>query len=232
MEEIKFCPRCGHANKGSSNFCENCGAPLNDETNENTSYHADQSFSSQANQTASFNETPVIEKTKYQTLNYSQALRSLLFGNPIPLISGSVMFILLLSDILISYFVTNTVDTFTTLGFIFLAVDLVYLFYYLIVSPLRSISMSKHLDIEDFRISFFMDRLRYQMKMNYKGQEARNDFFLLYRDIYKVKEYKDMMILGFFVNGAMVPICVLKDENYDKTISLMQKRIDEIRNKK
>lgn len=232
MEEIKFCPRCGHANKGSSNFCENCGAPLNDEANENTSYHADQSFSSQANQTASFNETPVIEKTKYQTLNYSQALRSLLFGNPIPLISGSVMFILLLSDILISYFVTNTVDTFTTLGFIFLAVDLVYLFYYLIVSPLRSISMSKHLDIEDFRISFFMDRLRYQMKMNYKGQEARNDFFLLYKDIYKVKEYKDMMILGFFVNGAMVPICVLKDENYDKTISLMQKRIDEIRNKK
>lgn len=232
MEEIKFCPRCGHANKGSSNFCKNCGAPLNDETNENTLYHADQSFSSQANQTASFNETPVIEKTKYQTLNYSQALRSLLFGNPIPLISGSVMFILLLSDILISYFVTNTVDTFTTLGFIFLAVDLVYLFYYLIVSPLRSISMSKHLDIEDFRISFFMDRLRYQMKMNYKGQEARNDFFLLYKDIYKVKEYKDMMILGFFVNGAMVPICVLKDENYDKTISLMQKRIDEIRNKK
>lgn len=232
MEEIKFCPRCGHANKGSSNFCENCGVPLNDETNENTSYHADQSFSSQANQTTSFNETPVIEKTKYQTLNYSQALRSLLFGNPIPLISGSVMFILLLSDILISYFVTNTVDTFTTLGFIFLAVDLVYLFYYLIVSPLRSISMSKHLDIEDFRISFFMDRLRYQMKMNYKGQEARNDFFLLYKDIYKVKEYKDMMILGFFVNGAMVPICVLKDENYDKTISLMQKRIDEIRNKK
>ena len=70
------------------------------------------------------------------------------------------------------------------------------------------------------------------MKMNYKGQEARNDFFLLYKDIYKVKEYKDMMILGFFVNGAMVPICVLKDENYDKTISLMQKRIDEIRNKK
>ena len=232
MEEIKFCPRCGHANKGSSNFCENCGAPLNSETNENTSYHADQSFSSQASQTASFNETPVIEKTKYQTLNYSQALRSLLFGNPIPLISGSVMFILLLSDILISYFVTNTIDTFTTLGFIFLAIDLVYLFFYLIVSPLRSISMSKHLDIEDFRISFFMDRLRYQMKMNYKGQEARNDFFLLYKDIYKVKEYKDMMILGFFVNGAMVPICVLKDENYDKTISLMQKRIDEIRNKK
>lgn len=232
MEEIKFCPRCGHANKGSSHFCENCGAPLDNETQQNNNNDVSiQNPFAQPKQ-AEFNEKPVIEKTKYQTLNYSQALRSLIFGNPGPLISGSVMFVLLLADVLISYFINDTIDTFTTLGFIFLGADLLYLFFYLIVSPLRSISMSKHLDVEDFRISFFMDRLRYQMKMNYRGQEARNDFFLLYKDIYKVKEYKDMMILGFFVQGAMVPICVLKDENYEKTISLMQSRIDEIRNKK
>jgi hypothetical protein len=46
------------------------------------------------------------------------------------------------------------------------------------------------------------------------------------------KEYKDMMILGFVVQGQLVPICLVKDEFYDRVIALLQSRIDEISTKK
>jgi hypothetical protein len=232
MEEIKFCPHCGHANKGTSHFCEQCGARLDNEANPNIPNPEDSIFSQpKANQPA-FNETPIVEKKKYNVLNFSQTLRRNLFLNPWPLVSGLVLFVLILASLLIDRFLINETDTYTYLNYIFLGLDIVYLFLYLIVTPLRTMSSSKNVNVENFHISFYRDRLRYELTMNLRGQEMRNDFFLMYHDICRVKEYKDMMILGFAVQGQLVPICLLKDDLYDRIIALMQDRIDQIKVRK
>ncbi len=230
MEEIKFCPRCGHGNKGTSNFCEKCGASLN---NEEINPNKPVTFSNaNQNQAAeNFNEAPIVEKNTITLLNYSQTLRRNLFINPWPLISGSIFLLFVIVSFLITYFIDSTIDTYFFLNFIFIGLDLFYLFYYLIVSPLKTISASKKYDVENYRISFYSDRLRYQLSMNIQGQEIRNDFFMLYKDIFKVKEYKDMLILGFGVQGQIVPLCLLKDEIYEKIIPLLQDRINQLRGK-
>ena len=238
MEEIKFCPHCGHANKGPSNFCEQCGQPLEADQVTKTApdfnnYHeANDFFDEQANYEASPNEAPIVEKSEYNTLNYSQALRRSLFVNPVPLYSGLFFILILVGEILNSYFASSELNSTFYLGLIFIALDLVYLFMYLVIQPLRSLSMAKHCEVHDYRVSFFRDKLHYQLNINYRGQELRNDFFLRYNDLFKYKEYKDMMILGFVVQGQLVPICLVKDEFYDRVIALLQSRIDEISTKK
>lgn len=230
MEEIKFCPHCGHGNKGTSNFCEKCGASLNNEVqNPNNSVPFSSAVPNQATET--FNETPIVEKNTITLLNYSQTLRRNLFINPWPLISGSIFLVFVVASFLITYLLDSTIDTYFFLNFVFIGLDLFYLFYYLILSPLKTISASKRYNVENYRISFYSDRLRYQLSMNIQGQEIRNDFFMLYKDIFKVKEYKDMLILGFGVQGQIVPLCLLKDEIYDKIIPLLQDKINQLRGK-
>ena len=238
MEEIKFCPHCGQANKGSSNYCEHCGKPLdlNEEVKEmpNLSSFEDANnfFDNQINHESPTNEAPIVEKSQYTTLNYSQALRRALFVNPVPLYSGLFFILILIGEIMISYFSSSEIPSTFYLGLVFIGLDLVYLFMYLIVQPLKSLSMAKHSDVHDYRVSFFKDKLHYQLNLNYRGQELRNDFFLRYIDLFKYKEYKDMMILGFVVQGQLVPLCLVKDEYYDRVISLLQNRLDEISTKK
>ncbi len=230
MEEIKFCPHCGHGNKGTSNFCEKCGASLNnEEINPNNPVTFSNANQNQAME--NFNETAIVEKNTITLLNYSQTLRRNLFINPWPLISGSIFLVFVVASLLITYLVDSKVDTYFFLNFLFIGLDIFYLFYYLIISPLKTISASKKYDVENYRISFYSDRLRYQLSMNIQGQEIRNDFFMLYKDIFKVKEYKDMLILGFGVQGQIVPLCLIKDEIYDKIIPLLQDRINQIRGK-
>ncbi len=238
MEEIKFCPHCGHPNKGPATICENCGKPLEaDVTPSNTpdfnNYaEANDFFDGQTNYESTPNEAPIVEKSEYNTLNYSQALRRSLFVNPIPLYSSLFFMLILIGEIVISYFASNEIPSTFYLGLVFISLDLVYLFMYLIVQPLRSLSMAKHCDVHDYRVSFFRDKLHYQLNINYRGQELRNDFFLRYNDLFKYKEYKDMMILGFVVQGQLVPLCLVKDEYYDRVIALLQNRLDEIRTTK
>ena len=233
MEEIKFCPHCGHANKGSSNFCEKCGASLNIEENPVTSspFGMDEP---QSQTQEPFNDTPVVEKSSYNSLNYSQVLRRNLFLNPWPLLSGGIFLVIALATILINKFLNSSASEYNfyfIINIIMVGLDLLYLFMYLIVSPLKAISNSKKLNVENYHVSFFRDRLHYQLSMKIHGQEFRNDFFLMYHDLCKVKEYKDMMILGFVAQGQLFPMCILKDEYYDKTISLMKDDIDRIRSK-
>ncbi len=234
MEEIKFCPHCGHANKGSSNFCENCGSALNaeDNTPQNDFYGAEP-FREETQE--NFNETPAVEKSSYNPLNYSQVLRRNLFMNPWPLISGSIFFVIAFVTIVINKLLNSEANEYAfyfIINIIMLAIDMLYVFIYLVINPLRAIMNSKKLNVQDYHISFFRDRLHYQLSMNVHGQEFRNDFFLMYKDIFKVKEYKDMMILGFVAQGQLFPLCILKDEYYDRIISLMQDRIDQLSKKR
>lgn len=225
MQEIKFCPHCGHPNNGDVKFCEKCGYPLE----EKDEIHP---FSDEKSKPTE-DGTPVVEKTTYQSLNYSQALRSLLFTNPVPLFSGLFFFVIITADILFNYFTSDGQwDVFATIGVILFFCNLFYLFKYLIIDPLRASRQFKHCEIHQYKVSFFKDKIHYQLSMNFKGQEVRNDFYLLYQNLFKFKEYKDMMILGFIVEGQAVPLCLLKDEYYDKIIPFLQKRIDEIKESK
>ena len=229
MEEIKFCPHCGHANPGSAQYCEKCGTMLNNE--EHTTSMQENNVSESAEQSFS-NETPIVEKTTYHSLNYSQTLRRNLFSNPVPLYSGIAFLVIFLVQLIIPVVLQQEIDDYFYFGLILVLVNLLYLFNYLIIIPLRQMSISKKSQIDLYRISFYRDRIHYQLTINYKGQQARNDFFLKYNDLLRFKEYKDISILGFVIQGQLVPLCLRKDEMYDKTISLMQNQIDQIRNHK
>lgn len=225
MKEIKFCPKCGNMVSEDDIVCSKCGHLLNEEKlfeDENESpkqpiYNS--------------NEVPVVEKSTYTCLNYSQALRRNLFISRQPLYVGLIFIAIILAEIFIPYFITGTLGTISILGFVLIAFNLAFLFNYLIISPLRSISMYKKSEIDLYHVSFFKDKIHYQLTMNYKGQPIRNDFFLLYNNLLRIKEYKDMTILGFIIQGQFVPFCLVKDENYDKIIALMKNKIDQIKRK-
>lgn len=239
MEEIKFCPHCGHPNKGINQFCEKCGQPLEnsipsqriqlddfvneDSLNRNPFKTRDDNFD---------DSHPEVEKTNYHSMNYSQSLRTMLFVNPIPLYIGLVFMLILACDVFIPYFINQKFSTFSIIGIILFFVNLISLFKYLIIDPLASMHNYKQCQIDYYKISFFKDRLHYQMNIIIKGQEMRNDFYLMYADLFKFKEYKDMAILGFVIQGQLIPMAVIKDEYYDSILALLQNRIKEIKGKK
>lgn len=232
MEEIKICPKCGHINKGSSSYCTQCGANLNPE-DENIARPPYLPSEEEPLQAAPTNELPSFEKTTAKFLNYSQSLRRLLFSNPMPFFSGLVLLALSLGEIIIQFVLNqNQQLSFSFyLGLGLVALSIFYLILYLIITPLRTIYMSKHAQLDVYRISYYRDRLHYQVTLTYKGRTARNDFYIPYLSLVKVKEYKDITILGFSIQGQLVPLCLLKDENYEIEIAFFQDRIEHIRRK-
>ena len=231
MEEIKICPKCGHINKGTSSYCTQCGANLNPE--EEHLSRPPYLPSEEETQTAPSNESPSFEKTTASFLNYSQTLRRLLFSNPMPFFSGLALLGISLGELIIQFVLNqNQQPTFSFyLGIGLVALALFYLLLYLVITPLRTIYMSKHAQLDVYRISFYRDRLHYQVTLTYKGRTARNDFYIPYLSLVKVKEYKDITLLGFSIQGQLVPLCLLKDENYETEIAFFQDRIDHIRRK-
>lgn len=229
MEEIKFCPHCGHPNKTASNYCEKCGTPLSTDV-----YNHDplQDIPMDDAYTKAPNEAPLYVKTKTTILNYSQTLRRMLFINRMPLIIALVLFLICVGDAFIPFIFNNfqpSPNFYLGLGLI--ALSLLYLAFYLIYTPLKTISMAKHSELDTYLVSFYNDRLHYQVTLTYRGRSVRNDFFIPYDTLIKVKEYKDMMLLGFAVQGQLIPLCFVKNEEYDNIIKFFQSRINQIQNK-
>lgn len=223
MEEIKFCPHCSHPNKGDNRYCENCGKELDNS-----------SFSIDSNQTQTIDTSlPEVEKDNIVNLNYSQTLRRALFINPIPFFSSFIFLLFILGDVVLTYFLNDRTISYSTIwGFVFLGIDLLYLANCLIISPLRSMNFTKKCAVSFYKVGFFKDRIHYQLTLSIQGRDMRSDFILPYKDIIKVKNYKDMMILAFFVQGQVVPFILLKDDKFEKIYSLMKNKIEELSKKK
>lgn len=231
MEEIKFCPHCGHANKGTSTFCEKCGTRL---AGEDGLSNDNDFLSNTKNESQSIHETPIVEKTKYTILNYSQVLRRNIYLNPYTLISRIIFFLITLTALILNKVLpqatteSDGIDYVFLANFFFILLALLWLFDFLILTPLKMISKSKKCEVQNYHLSFFRNSFRYEFTMIYMQQLVRNDFIVKYEDLCKVKEFKDMMILVFNTHGQLFPLCLLKDDNYPKIISLMQSKINQI----
>lgn len=224
MEEIKFCPHCGEPNSSSSKFCGKCGATLLNESVPTNTFHNSETYT---------NEPPVVEKSKYTSLNYSQVLRRLLFINPMPIILGGILSLILLAEILMTYFLSSEgITTSFYISIAILGLNLCYLFYYLVIFPIITVHRTNSVEVTHYHISFFKDKLQYELSIMFKGNENRSNFFLKYNDIIRFREYKDMIILAFNYHGQLIPLCIVKDEFYEKIVALFQYRLDALRNNK